>query len=725
MTRNDPHEGQDLSGLLHDLADDAVQTPRARSLTSMAAIARTHGLAARRRRTAARSLVAAASVAVVAVGGVLVAQNLGGDTVPPPASAPTTPGACGTDLTPPTGGIDGLDLVLATAEPPLTAASLADLPDVVAVLHEGAAEKKVTLGSTGYVGYTVVKDGRVVAAPGPMPEPYTEVELAAGGEPSSPFNRTTSVACDTSGTLPAGTYEVWATLDGTAPGNTARTVTVVGGPWTVSIAAPNLTMGTHALVCGSESVPGIHESGQDTYRLEAIGPERTVTPTAVLPDLLRLDPALLDGSTQARTIMGVWVYLARDGKIVSAHKTEGTELLAWFGPDGAAGTMPGTAPIIDGLRVDGTATACDGSGLLPAGEYDAWAAVELGSAEADGIGRTVIASDAVPVTFGASSGQPAPTMLTCGAPTSEITSSTEAGGDAATLTLDGTVTRLPSGASGAKDATGAVKAQIRHAKSSTSWYLGDTAQVYVLRDETVVASARTRQGTGGWATGTIPATTDLAVPVIDALVADVPTTDCDGAPLPDGTYTLLVVVPVKQMDGTTETATEIISLRQNLTIGGGPALPGKDASATFPACRAEVPGAQGDMLEIIGTPEKVTVGLEFAHNGEMTVKNISESRLRGSFPDVIRGVLTLDGVVVGRLPEVSGAGLTNGYDLAPQGTTGLAWITDLRSCTAGGDVGAGTYEVWAPVTFTGADGTTASAVGHVATLTIDPERVTD
>src|SRR5699024_8290665 len=139
MTHDDH---RDLSGLLRGIADDAAHAPRARSLEDMAATARTHGLAARRRRTAARSLVAAASVAVVAVGGVLVAQNLGGsDGTPPPATNPVLPGACGTTFTPPTGGIDGLDLVLAVDEPPLTATSLAHLPAVVAVLHEGAAEK--------------------------------------------------------------------------------------------------------------------------------------------------------------------------------------------------------------------------------------------------------------------------------------------------------------------------------------------------------------------------------------------------------------------------------------------------------------------------------------------------------------------------------------------------------------------------------------------------------
>ncbi|MGP7960071.1 hypothetical protein ACTVCO_04565 [Sanguibacter sp. A247] len=725
MTRpesHDPHDGQDLSGLLRDLADDAAQAPRARSLTSMAAIARTHGLAARRRRTAARTLVAAASVAAVAVGGVLVTQNLGGETVPPPATAPSTPGACGTAFTPPTGDVEGLDLVLATAEPPLTAASLADLPDVVAVLHEGAAEKQLTLGSTGYVSYTVVKDGTIIATPGPMPEPYTEVTLTAGGDASSAFSRTTSVPCDASGTLPAGTYEVWATLDSTVSGTPGRQVLVVGGPWTVSIAAPSLTMGTHAFACGSESSPGIDDSGQDTYRLEATGPDRTVTPAPVMPDLLRLDPALLDGSMQARTVMGVWVYLARDGKIVSAHKTEGTELLAWFGPDDATGIIPGTAKIVDGLRVDATATACDGSGLLPAGEYDAWTVVELGAANADGIARTIIGSEAVPVTLGASIGLPASTMLTCGEPTSEITSSTEAGGAAATLTLAGTVTRLPSGMAGA---TGAVKAQIRHAQTSTSWYLGDAAEVYVVRDETVLAATRTRQGSGGWATGTIPATTDLAVPVRDALTADVPTTDCDGTPLPDGTYTLLVIVPVTQLDGTTETATEIISLRQNLTIGGGPALPGKDASATFPACRAGVPGFQGDMLEVSGTPEKATVGLDNAHGGEMTVTNIGGTSLAGSFPSVVGGVLTRGGIVVGQIPDTSNVTPTSGYDLARGASTDLAWNTDLRSCSTGEHVGAGTYEVWATATLTGTDGTKESATGKVATVTVDPERVTD
>lgn len=720
MTHDDP---RDLSALLRGIADDAAHAPRARSLEDMAATARTHGLAARRRRTAARSFVAAASVALVAVGGVLVAQNLGrGDGTPPPATNPDLPAACGT-FTPPKGSIDGLDLVLSTATPPLTARSLADLPDVVAVLHEGAAEKSLTLGSNGYANYTVVRDGKIVAHPSANPEPWTQAELTAGGSPSDPFQRIETVACDPSGTLPAGTYQVWATVDGMLVGDTFRQVDVVGGPWDVTIAAPDLTMATHALACGTESVPGIHESGADTYRLEAIGPNRTTTSAAVLPDLLRLDPAVLDGSTQARTVTGVWVHLARDGKIVSAHKTEGSQLLAWFGADDATGAEPGTTKILDGLRVDGTATACDGSGLLPAGDYEAWAILELSTPGLDGAGRTIIGSDAVPVTLGAPSGteRPASTMLACGDPTAEITSSTEAGGDTVTLTLTGTTTRVPAGEVG----DGAMKAQIRHAKGSTSWYTGDAAEVYLLRDETVVAASWSRQGSDKWHTGVMPPGILSKYPERDELVADIPTTDCDGTALPDGTYTLLVVVPVTQLDGTTETATEIISVRQDLTIGDGPALPTKDASATFPACGSEVPGFQGDKLEVSGTPAKTTVGLDNAHGGEMTVTNIGDTRLAGSFPGVVGGVLTRNGIVVGQIPDNSNVTPTSGYDLARGASTDLAWNTDLRSCSTGTHVGAGTYEVWATATLTGTDGTKESATGKVATVTVDPERVTD
>lgn len=721
MTHDDP---RDLSALLRGLADDAAHAPRARSLDDMAATARTHGLAARRRRTAARSLVAAASVAVVAVGGVLVAQNLGGDDgTPPPATIAPLPGACGTTFTPPKGDIEGLDLVLATAEPPLTATSLADLPEAVAVLHEGAAETSVTLGSTGYVSYTVVQDGKIVAVPGAMPEPYTETQLRAGGDPSGAFQRTTSVACSSDGTLPAGTYQVWATVDGTVPGNTAHKVAVVGGPWDVTIEAPDLRMGTEAFACGSASVPGMHSSAVDTYRLEAIGPDRTTTPAAVLPDLLRLDPAVLDGSTQARTVRGVWVYLARDGKIVSARKTEGNQLLAWFGAEGATDAEPGTARFFDGLRVDGTATACDGSGLLGAGDYEAWAVLEFATPDPDHDARTVIGSDAVPVTFGTPSGseEPASTMLSCGDPTGEITSSTVAGGDKVTLTLEGTLTRVPAGS----PAEGAVKAQIDHARGSTSWYVGDAAEVYLLRDETVVAASRTRQGADRWHTGVMPPNILSKYPERDELVADIPTTDCGGAALPDGTYTLLVVVPLSQYDGSTETPIEVISVRQDLTIGGGPALPTKDASATFPACGAVIPGFQGDALEVSGTPEKATVGLDNAHGGEMTVTNIGGTRLAGSFPGTVSGVLTRDGIVVGQLPDNSYDTPTSGYDLASGASTDLSWNTDLRSCSTGEHVGAGTYEVWATATLTGTDGTTTSATGKVSTVTVDPARVTD
>ncbi|MBD9698041.1 hypothetical protein IGS67_00815 [Flavimobilis sp. GY10621] len=722
MTHDDH---RDLSGLLRGIADDAAHAPRARSLEDMAATARTHGLAARRRRTAARSLVAAASVALVAVGGVLVAQNIGGsDGTPPPATNTDLPAACGTTFTPPKGSIEGLDLVLSTATPPLTARSLADLPHVVAVLHEGAAEKSLTLGSTGYVSYTVVQDGKIVALPGAMPEPFTQAELTAGGDPSEAFQRTASVACDPSGTLPAGTYQVWATVDGTLVGDASRQVDVVGGPWDVTIDALGLTMGTQVFACGESLSDDDSRSLGGEYRTEIIGPERPVTPAPVLPDLLRIDPAITDGSTHARTVTGVWTYLTRDGKIVSAHKTEGTELMAWFGPEDATDIMPGTSRIVDGLRVGGSATACDSSGLLPAGDYQASVILEFTSIGPDDLPtRTITASNTVDLMLGDPTDAPSQgsTMLACGDPTAEITSSTVAGGDTVTLTLDGTATRVPAGEVG----DGAMRAQIRHAKGSTAWYTGDAAEVYLLRDETVVAASRTRQGSDKWHTGELPASILPKYPERDALVADIPTTDCDGTALPDGTYTLLVVVPVTQLDGTTETATEIISVRQDLTIGGGPELPTKDASATFPACGAEVPGFQGDSLEVSGTPEKTTVGLDNAHGGEMTVTNIGDTRLAGSFPGVVGGVLTRNGIVVGQIPDNSNDTPTSGYDLARGDSTDLTWNTDLRSCSTGEHVGAGTYEVWATATLTGTDGTKESATGKVATVTVNPERVTD
>src|SRR5699024_12618181 len=111
--------------------------------------------------------------------------------------------------------------------------------------------------------------------------------------------------------------------------------------------------------------------------------------------------------------------------------------------------------------------------------------------------------------------------------------------------------------------------------------------------------------------------------------------------------------------------------------------------------------------------------------GAMTVTNIGDTRLAGSFPGVVGGVLTRNGIVVGQIPDSSNDTPTSGYDFARGASTDLAWNTDLRSCSTGEHVGAGTYEVWATATLTGTDGTKESATGKVATVTVAPERVTD
>ena len=702
MTHDDP---RDLSDLLRDLADDAARAPRGRSLEGMAATARTHGLAARRRRTAARSLVAAASVAVVAVGGVLVAQNLGGTTTPPPATATTL--TCGTPFTAPTGTRDDLTLVPVDGDGPFTAASLADLPAVAAVLAAGSAAASEQLGSTGYVSYTVVRDGLAVASGGAMPEPWTEVELTAGDPPGAAFARTAPVPCDGGDTLPAGDYEVWATLDGSLlePSDARTPVTVVGGPWTVTLGAPHLTMATEAFACGSESLPGMAGSATPTYRLEATGPAGPVAASGTLPGLLRLDPAVLDGSTQARTVMGVRTYLARGGRIVATHQTQGDDMLAWFGPAGATGVMPGTTQVDDGLRVDGSANACDGTGLLPPGDYEAWATLELASDDGSGRGRTLIASEAVPVTLVAASGtgsdEPG-SMLTCGDPTAEITSSTTAGGDAVTLTLDGTLTHVAPGTV----TTGAVTAQVHHAQSATGVLEGGPVETYLLRDEIVVAATTTPQDGGTWWTAPDAPAGDASFR--DELSADLTTTACDGTPLPDGTYTLLVVVPVTVPESG-EPGHELVAPRQDVVVGSGPALPAADPSAVFPACGAPVPGYQGAPYELttLGDGAPVTPtghedsdGTWLAHTTLVSSDDVAQEVSFGP----ARGVLTKDGRVVGRVLDadvVGGPGYPASAPLGGGRSADVPVSVPLSSCGGDGSLPGGTYEVWATLDVTG------------------------
>ncbi|QIK84439.1 hypothetical protein [Sanguibacter sp. HDW7] len=731
MTHDDP---RDLSALLRGLADDAAHAPRARSLDDMAATARTHGLAARRRRTAARSLVAAASVAVVAVGGVLVAQNLGGDDgTPPPATTAPPPISCGTPFTAPKGTNDDLTLVPVDGNGPFTVTGLDDLPSVAAVLGPDSASPAESLGSTGYVTYTVVKDGLAVASGGAMPEPFTAVELIAGGGPGEAFSRTVPVPCDGGDTLPAGRYEVWATLDGSLlqPTDGRDPVTVVGGPWDVTIGGPDLTMDTGALECGTTSVPGLHSSAVDTYRLEAIGPDRPTSSAPLLPALLRLDPAVLDGSTQARTVKGVWVYLARDGKIVAAHKTEGRDLRAWFGADDATGIVPGTSQVVDGMRVAGSATACDGSGLLPAGDYEAWAVVEIDETVAENSETTtIIASEAVPVALTAPSvgtGSDA-SMLTCGDPTGEITSSTTAGGDKVTLTLEGTETRVAAGAV----AKGAVSAAIRHAKGALDVLEGGPVEVYLLRDETVVSVATTEQPDGPWWTGPDVPTGDTTFR--NELTADVSTSACDGSALPDGTYTLLVVVPV-HVPETGDGSHELISVRQDIVVGDGEALPAADPSATFPACGALVPGYQGDPYEIVplgdGAPMSPAEDDVFEGVWLPLTKLVSSSDTtqRVSY-GATRGVLTRDGHVVG---SVFDEDLLGGPSSPMSATLGggrsaeATVATQFRSCGGDGSLPEGTYDVWGTLEVTGTAPVHAArtVVSKVATIVLGGATTSD
>ena len=394
MTHDDP---RDLADLLHDLADDAARAPRGRSLEGMAATARAHGLAARRRRTAARSLVAAASVAVVAVGGVLVAQNLGGTTTPPPATATTqaptvVPGAvfpgCGaavvepgdptdlrlvTDAVPDTHGRPGTRS--ATGDAPFLTSSVDGLFDVRITTTGRSA---VTVGSTGYAAYVLVRDGVVVGVPGAMPEPFRE-DVVGPDDPSAPLSRTGVAMCGGPHDQAAGYYTLYTYVDAVLPaaaGDEPTTARVWGGPWDVRIGSTVAGADAMALECrmptSEITTPEFPQrDGEPVVRAEVTPPERSVPVTDVVTRAVRVDVA----PTGDGTYFGdaVETYLVRDGEVVSMRSTPAPGG-SWFAgtgtdwPDVVA--VQGATRALDGFFPELSGVDCTTGEPLTAGEYE-------------------------------------------------------------------------------------------------------------------------------------------------------------------------------------------------------------------------------------------------------------------------------------------------------------------------------------------------------------------
>lgn len=731
MTRNDPAgEGRDLAAMLHAAADDAARTPRRRPLDAMAATARTHGLAARRRRTAARSLVAAASVGVVAAGGVLVAQNLGDEPLTPPPASSGAPEGCGLPFAAPAGTVDGLDLVLAEGEPPLTADGLDALPAVVPLLSEGASEDALTLGSTGYVTYTVVSDGVVVATGGAMPEPWVTTELVAGGDPGPVLSRTTPQAC-AGGALPAGDYEVWAQLaatevvaDGTAE---PRQVPVVGGPWTVTIGDAVPEEARFSLACNAPTseITSSTFAGGDEVILEVMGPDGALDGAATHPTVVRADPYFADGSTLVLGGDAVETYLLRDETVVSRAVTPHADGPWWVTatpPDGGSEDY-----LADGLRADVSGTSCRDGELLEEGVYTLLVIVRTTVPESDRTVDLVSLREDVTVGDGPSlpSADPDADFPRCGALVPgyqgdpfEIVG-TVPGDAAVTIPYDEIF-----------EGVWFTPATFTNTSDGTT-YLGNLANPLtgvLVRDGRVV--------------GTVVDLDDLgAVVDVDHVelapggsvsrTVHTQLSGCEGdGTLPGGRYEVWAWadLTVKEVvgDGPAVSSNEtvhVVSRLATVELAGHDVAP----TSTLPTCSAPVPSTDlegASVLELTSPLHRATVGLEVAHNGDLAFLNGGATTLEGTLPGVLVGVLVQDGHIVGKTSEVVQNTPTT-YTVAAGATGDAPWVVDLRSCTTGEHVGAGTYDVWVGETFTTEDGTELSLTGRVATLTVDPERVTD
>ncbi len=390
-----------LSDILNTLADSAAEAHAGRTPEALLATARRHGMAARRRQTRSRALVAAASVAAIAVGGVVIAQNIGGATVPAPPATQTPvetpsiePGAafpeCGapagdldhaTALRLVTGAVEDADGNATTVSPadatPVIIQSIDDLFEV-AVANRG--DGTVTVGSTGYAAYVLVRDGVVVGATDAMPAPYREEALAPGAV-GEPLERAGVAMCDGPETEVAGTYDVYSYVDASLTGPASNAAAqpsssrVWGGPWKVRVGPTVGGSESLALSCAMPTseitAPEYPEkNGKAVVVAEVTPPQDALALEDVLTRKVRLDLTSVEGDTYFGG--DVEVYLIRDGKVVSARATKAAKDPWYIGkPDFWASTVEETgATPAEAFYPEISGVDCQTGEPLAAGEYE-------------------------------------------------------------------------------------------------------------------------------------------------------------------------------------------------------------------------------------------------------------------------------------------------------------------------------------------------------------------
>ncbi|PFG37248.1 hypothetical protein ATL41_2002 [Flavimobilis soli] len=398
MNRHDRDRSrpEHLSDILHTLADSAAETHAGRTPEAMLATARRHGLAARRRQTRSRALVAAASVAAIAVGGVVIAQNIGGATVPPPPASQTPSvdpaaafPACGatvgelehtTGLRLATDAYEEADGGPAVSTPAgASPVAVQSIDDIFEVTFTNQGDSALSVGSTGYSAFVLVRDGVVVGATDAMPEPYRQENLSPGDH-GEPLERAGIAMCDGPESEVAGEYDVYSYVDATvtdaaSEGAAPTSARVWGGPWKLRVGPTVGGSQEPALSCAMPTseitAPDFPQmNGKPVVLAEVTPPQDALPIEDVVRRKVRLDVSSVTGDTYFGD--DVEVYLIRDGKVVSTRVTSNGEDPWYVGsPDAWRSTVEETgATPAEAFFPEISGVDCQTGQPLAAGEYE-------------------------------------------------------------------------------------------------------------------------------------------------------------------------------------------------------------------------------------------------------------------------------------------------------------------------------------------------------------------
>lgn len=544
-----------LTDALDDIAGAAGRSTSHLTDDELVAGVRRRATVLRRRRAAGRAATAAAAVIAVAAGGVVAAQQLGG-TRAAPGPAAATEARCGEVFTPPTPTLEGLRLTLSPGSEVLAERGLTELPSVVATLDADASLDALTLTSDGNVEYTLVQDGRVVANGGSGVQPLVTTPLTAGGPASAPFvgllpepcdpSRRTSETSLPSGTLPAGEYEVWATvrdarLHEGKPGEDVsggQPAVVVGGPWTVTLPEGDATVRPETLACGAPATDLVASTTPDTPRLTVTAP-RTLSPGLDDAPEARIEVAADD--PRPYRVERLSAYLLDGDTVVGASHAYPRELdldLVVAGDDARA-------------RVPVQRGSCDSDTDL-SGPLTLLVVADVTDLVSSSSEVLRLVSERRPVTLEPEPAwevpdDVAPTMAYgCGGPTADDTAWLGRSKDV--FAQGGTPLRI-AGTTARTTSMRGTTLDLGTTLTVDGDVLADGVQAFLLKDGRVVARAHTPTPDGTWTTfpagpgdGGIDAWPAADVPRLDGpLDVDVPGRSCEtGALLPAGDYELVV-----------------------------------------------------------------------------------------------------------------------------------------------------------------------------------------